>query len=73
LRATLRAPADQAPERDEGREGDRADHQQRERDAEPERRYGGHGERRERRGDQPREWDRQPDEVLALVRDGEAR
>jgi drug/metabolite transporter (DMT)-like permease len=66
-------PAGQAREQDEAREGDRADHQHRQRGAESERRFGRDRERRGGRGDEPGWRDRQPDEVLAVVHHREAR
>jgi hypothetical protein len=57
---------------DEGREGDRADHEQRQHETETERRFGGDRERRGARGDEAGRRDRQPDEVFAVAHDREA-
>lgn len=57
----------------ERRDGDGADHQQRQRQAERERDGARAAERRGRPGDDPGHRDRQADEALAVVRHGEAR
>lgn len=65
-------PAGEARNGDEGRERDRADHEQRQHETESEPRFGGDRERRGDRGDEAGRRDRQPDEVLAVVHDREA-
>jgi drug/metabolite transporter (DMT)-like permease len=61
------APADEAPELGQGRDGERADHEQRQQQAHDGGRGGGRREERHRGGDEPGGRDRQPDEVLAVL------
>ena len=68
----LAPSARQAGDGDEGREGDGADHQQRQHEANAQRHFAGNREGRDDGGDEPCRRDRQPGEVLAVVGDGEA-
>jgi drug/metabolite transporter (DMT)-like permease len=68
----LAPSARQARDGDEGREGDGADHQQRQHEANAQRHLAGNREGRDDRGDEPCRRDRQPGEVLAVVGDREA-
>lgn len=66
------APSGEAPEADERRDGDGADHQHRERQAQGERRVGGEADRRGAGGDDAGRRRREADEPVAVVHDGEA-
>jgi len=68
-----RAPADEVGERHEGGDWERADHQQHEREREPDRQPAGQRQDGGRRRDQSGRRDRQPGEAVTVLEHGEAR